>query len=51
MWILGVGAVYKLPQNVRHVGESNCFQKKSAEVRIPCVQGGLEARLYIRLAL
>jgi len=50
VWILGVGAVYELPYNVRRVGESDCFQKKSAEVRMPSVQGGLEARSYMRLA-
>ena len=50
VWILGVGAVYELPYKMHRVGKSNCFQKKSAEVRIPSVQGSLEARLYIRLA-
>ena len=32
------------------VDESDCFQKKSAEVRMPSVQVGLEARSYMRLA-
>ena len=35
---------------VHCVGESDCFQKKSAEVRMPSVQGGLEARSSMRLA-
>ena len=50
MWILGVGAVYEVPYKMHHVGESDCFQKKSAEVRMPSVQGGLEAHSYMRLA-
>jgi hypothetical protein len=48
--VSSVGAVYELPQNVRRVGESDCFQIKSAEVRMPSVQGGLEAHSYMRLA-
>ena len=42
--------MYESPESVRHVGESDCFQKKSAGVRMPSVQGGLDARSYIRLA-
>ena len=46
-----VGAVYELLQSVRpRVGESDCFQMKLAEVRMPCVRGGLEAHSYMRLA-
>jgi len=48
--VSSVGAVYELPQNVHRVGESDCFQMKSAEVRMPSVQGGLEAHSYMRLA-
>ena len=40
MWILGVGMVYELPYNVHCVGESDSFQKKLAEVRMPTVNSG-----------
>ena len=48
---LGVGAVYELPKNVRHVGDADCVHRMSADVRIPSGLGGWEARSYMRLAL
>ena len=50
MWILGVGAVYEFPKNVRLVVEVELLQLISAEVSIPSGQGGVEALAYIRLA-
>jgi len=50
VWILGVGAVYEFPKNVRLVVEVELLQLISAEVSIPSGQGGVEALAYIRLA-
>ena len=49
--MLGVGAVYELPKNVRCVGDADCVHRVSAGVRIPSGHGGWEARSYMRLAL
>ena len=49
VWILGVGAVYEFPKNVRLVVEVELLQLISAEVSIPSGQGGVEALAYIRL--
>ena len=49
--MLGVGAVYELPKNVRCVGDADCVHRMSADVRIPSGHGGWEARSYMRLAL
>jgi len=51
VWMLGVGAVYELPKNVRRVGDVDCVHRMSADVRIPSGHGGWEARSYMRLAL
>ena len=50
MWILGVGAVYEFPKNVRLVVEVELLQLISAEVSIPSGHGGVEAREYIKFA-
>ena len=49
--MLGVGAVYELPKNVRRVGDADCVHWMPADVRIPSGHGGWEAHLYMRLAL
>jgi hypothetical protein len=51
VWMVGVGAVYELPKNVRRDGDADCVHRMSAAVRIPSEHGGWEARLYMRLAL
>jgi hypothetical protein len=51
VWMLGVGAVYELPKNVRRVCDVDCVHRMSADVRIPSGHGGWEARSYMRLAL
>ena len=35
VWMLGVGAVYELPKNVRRDGDADCVHRMSADVRIP----------------
>ena len=37
-------AVLELPKNAQHVGEADCFHRRSADVRIPSGHGGWEAR-------
>ena len=49
--MLGVGAVYDLPKNVRCVGDADCVHWMSADVRIPSGHGGWEAHSYMRLVL
>ena len=34
VWMLGVGAVYELPKNVRRVGDADCVHQMSVDVRI-----------------